>query len=234
MFLWTTSTEDCGPFNISVAAEIQGCTDNTASNYNPDATVSDGCLYIGVTQPNDSCDNAIALNCGDMVSGNTGGATAVGGSDPCGGSGAGVWYTLNNGGVEQLVTISTCGSTVNTVFDVFQEVDAPDATLEVNSLNPDNYQNISAVIVPPSGDTIEIAAGDLFPTLFNDYLSLDGGDYTVFFTNNGTSLTASLLKSSRLTERPRPALQQRLHHGSAGVVDITINADFYRVRRAGR
>ena len=81
VFLWTTSTEDCGPFNISVAAEIQGCTDNTASNYNPDATVNDGCLYIGV-MPNDSCDNAIALNCGDMVSGNTGGATAVGGSTP--------------------------------------------------------------------------------------------------------------------------------------------------------
>jgi len=52
---------------------------------------------------------------------------------------------------------------------VFQEVDAPDATLEVNSLNADNYQNISAVIVY-NGDTVaSIPAGDLFPTLFNDF-----------------------------------------------------------------
>ena len=143
-----------------------------------------------MTQPNDSCDNAIALACGDMVSGNTGGATSVGGDDNLvGGSGSGVWYTLANGGVEQLVTISTCGSNTEAIFDVFQEVDAPDATLEVNSLNTDNYQNISAVIVF-EGDTVAtIPAGDLFPTLFNDfYYSLDGGDYTVYFTNEGTEL----------------------------------------------
>ena len=189
LFIWTTQTDECGPFSISMTAEVQGCTDPTASNYNPDATVNSGCLYIGVTQPNDSCDNAVAIACGDMVSGNTGGATSVGGDTPCGGSGAGVWYTLANGGVEQLVTISTCGSNTEAIFDVFQEVDAPDATLEVNSLNADNYQNISAVIVY-EGDTVAtIAAGDLFPTLFNDfYYALGGGDYTVYFTNEGDEL----------------------------------------------
>ena len=189
LYIWTTQTEECGPFSISMSAEVQGCTDPTASNYNPAATVNSGCLYVGVTQPNDSCSNAIAVACGETISGNTGGATSVGGDNPCGGSGSGVWYTLDNAGAEQLITVSTCGSTVNTVFDIFQEVDMPDATLEVNSLNTNNYQNISAVIVF-NGDTIlEVPAGDLFPTVFNDfYYGLSGGDYTVYFTNEGTEL----------------------------------------------
>ena len=141
-----------------------------------------------MTQPNDSCDNAIAIACGETLAGNTGGATAVGGDNACGGSGSGVWYTLDNGGMEQLITISTCGSTVATEFEVFQEVDAPEATLEVNSLNTDNYQNISAVIVY-NGDTVAtIPAGELFPTVFNDFYGLSGGDYTVYFTNEGTEL----------------------------------------------
>jgi len=189
VYIWTTQTDECGSYSISASAEIQGCTDATASNYNPDATVNSGCLYIGVTQPNDSCDNAIAIACGETLAGNTGGATAVGGDNACGGSGAGVWYTLDNGGMEQLITISTCGSTVATEFEVFQEVDAPDATLEVNSLNTDNYQNISAVIVYNGDTVLTIPAGELFPTVFNDfYYGLSGGDYTVYFTNEGTEL----------------------------------------------
>ena len=187
LFLWTTQSEGCGSFNVSVAAEVLGCTDSTASNYDADATVNSGCLYIGVTQPNDSCDNAIAVACGETISGNTGGATAAGGVDPCGGDDPGVWYTFNNGGVEQLVTITTCGSTVNTEFALFQEYSTPDAFLSVMSFDEDNYQNISAAIVSPNGDTIEVAAGDVFPTPFSDYyLPLTGGDYTVLFTNNGT------------------------------------------------
>jgi len=189
VFIWTTQTDECGDFSVSISAEIQGCTDPTASNYNDAATVNSGCLYIGVIQPNDSCEAALPVACGEVASGNTGGATSVGGDNPCGGSGSGVWYTLDNGGQEQLITISTCGSEVSTEFEVFQEVDAPDATLEVNSLNTDNYQNISAVIVY-NGDTVaEIAAGELFPTVFNDYYyGLAGGDYTVYFTNEGDEL----------------------------------------------
>ncbi len=203
VFIWTTQTEDCGTYSISVAAEVQGCTDATASNYNEDATVNSGCLYIGVVQPNDSCSNAVAIACGETAMGNTGGATSVGGDNACGGSGAGVWYTFDNAATEQLVTISTCGSTVNTEFEVFQEVDAPDATLEVNSLNVDNYQNISAVIVYNGDTVVSIPAGELFPTVFNDYYyGLDGGDYTVYFTNEGSELdgiTANVISTDGST-----------------------------------
>lgn len=229
VYIWTTQTDECGPFNISVTAEVQGCTDPTASNYNPLATVNSGCLYVGVTQPNDSCDNAVAVACGETISGNTGGATSVGGTDPCGGSGAGVWYTLDNAGTEQLITISTCGSTVNTLIDVFQEVDAPDATLEVNSLNADNYQNISAVIVY-NGDTVAtIPAGELFPTVFNDYYyGLAGGDYTVYFTNEGDELDGIAAQVIATDGTPQDLLCSGDCTTDPQVcVDITINADFY-------
>ena len=72
LFIWTTQPDDCGSYSVSLSAEISGCTDPTASNYNPDATVNANCLYVGVTQPNDSCDNAIAAACGEVVMGNTG------------------------------------------------------------------------------------------------------------------------------------------------------------------
>jgi len=189
LFLWTTQTDECGSFTVTSSGEVSGCTDPTASNYDENATVDSGCLYTGVVQPNDSCSNAIAMACGETVSGNTGGATAAGGDNPCGTSGAGVWYTLDNASTEQLITISTCGSGSEALFEVFQEVDTPDATLEVNSLNQDNFQNISAVIVFNGDTVLTVPAGSLFPTVFNDYYyELSGGDYTVYFTNEGTEL----------------------------------------------
>ena len=228
VYIWTTQTDECGSYSISVSAEIQGCTDATASNYNPDATVNSGCLYIGVTQPNDSCDNAIAIACGETLAGNTGGATAVGGDNACGGSGSGVWYTLDNGAQEQLITISTCGSTVATEFEVFQEVDAPDATLEVNSLNSDNYQNISAVI-EFNGDTVAtIPAGELFPTVFNDfYYGLSGGDYTVYFTNEGTDLDGIAAAVITSDGSASPLCLGSCTTDPQVCVDLSINADTF-------
>ncbi len=45
-----------------------------------------------------------------------------------------------------------------------------------------------------------VPAGELFPTVFNDYyLELGGGDYTVYFTNEGDELdgiTANVIETS--------------------------------------
>lgn len=199
LYLWTTQPADCGTYALSAVGEVLGCTDATASNYNDAATVNDGCVYIGVTQANDSCSNAIAVACGSTTAGNTGGSTIAGAADPCGTAGAGVWYNFDNANTEQLVTISTCGSTVNTEFELYQSVDAADVTLEVNSLSTTNYGNISAVIEYNGVVVATIPAGDLFATLFNDfYYALSGGDYTVTFTNEGTEndgLTATVIDS---------------------------------------
>ena len=96
-------------------------------------------------------------------------------------------------------------------------------------MNVDNYSNISAVIVF-NGDTVAtIPAGDLFPTVFNDfYYGLSGGDYTVYFTNEGTELdgiaaqvistdgsSQDLLCSGDCTTDPQVCF------------DVSINTDFY-------
>jgi hypothetical protein len=203
VFIWTTEPDLCGTYTIAASGEVSGCTDEMASNYDALATVNSGCLYIDVVQDNDSCSNAIPVACGSDTSGNTGGATAVGNYDPCGdGATAGVWYTLDaatDPPSEQLVTINTCGSTVNTEFSLFQGIDSPDAWLEVSSLDIYNWANISAVITNPDGSTTSIAAGDLFTSgLANFFTSLEGGDYTVVFTNEGSvndGLSASVIDS---------------------------------------
>lgn len=69
-----------------------------------------------VTLPNDSCIDAITINCGDVLSGTTIGATDDVSPDFCaefGDSGPGVWYTTVGDG--SAMTFSTCSS--NTDFD---------------------------------------------------------------------------------------------------------------------
>jgi len=230
LFLWTTQTAECGSFNVTSSGEITGCTDPIATNYDENATVSSGCIYTGVVQPNDSCSNAVAVACGETVAGNTGGATAAGGDNPCGTSGAGVWYTLDNGGAEQLITISTCDSESEATFEVFQAVDAPDATLEVTNLNNDNIGNISAAIYSGGVLLDSIPAGDLLPTIFqNYYYTLAGGDYTVYFYNDAggdlDGIAATVISSDG-------SAQSLLCSGACSTdpqvcVDLSINTDFY-------
>ena len=185
LFLWTTQTDECGSFTVTSSGEVTGCTDPTASNYDENATVDSGCLYTGVIQPNDSCSNAIAVACGETVSGNTGGSTAAGGDNPCGTSGAGVWYTLDNASTEQLITISTCGSGSEALFEVFQEIDAPEATLEATNVNDNNIANVSAAIYAGGVLVDSVAAGDMLPTIFqNYYYTLGSGDYTIIYYNS--------------------------------------------------
>ena len=65
LFLWTTQPDECGSYNITMSAEISGCTDPTADNFNPLATVDDGsCFYPdpvveapNVFTPNDDGNN---------------------------------------------------------------------------------------------------------------------------------------------------------------------------------
>ena len=230
LFLWTTQTAECGSFNVTSSGEITGCTDPIASNYDENATVNSGCIYTGVVQPNDSCSNAVPVACGETVAGNTGGSTAAGGNNPCGTSGAGVWYTLDNGGVEQLITISTCDSETEALFEVFQHVDAPDATLEVTNLNNDNIANVSAAIYSNGVLLDSIPAGALLPTIFqNYYYTLAGGDYTVYFYNDAggelDGIAATVISSDG-------SAQSLLCSGDCSTdpqvcVDLSINTDFY-------
>lgn len=120
--VWTDDQSSCGEFEFTTTGIILGCTDITANNYNAEANQDDGsCDFAGVTQPNDTCDNAITLECNAVTTGSTGGSTNTGaplGVAGCEAApGAGVWYTFV--GDSSLHTLSTCGSAIDTKINIY-------------------------------------------------------------------------------------------------------------------
>ncbi len=122
--VFTTDPAGCGDFEIFVEGLILGCTDSAANNFDPLANEDDGsCDYTGVTPANDDCANAEVLTCNTTVTGSTGGATANAPTllpcDPA--PGTGVWYVLT--GNDELTTISTCGSVIDSKINVWTAAD---------------------------------------------------------------------------------------------------------------
>ena len=114
---------NCDPANSALGLSyppvvLEGCTDVTALNYDATADSCDG--IIGGTDTscctyppaNDDCSGAIAVACGDVVSGSNVNSTI--GNEvlalECGTEieGPGVWYSFSSAGSEE-VTFSTCG-----------------------------------------------------------------------------------------------------------------------------
>ncbi|MBQ81215.1 MAG: hypothetical protein CL825_01410, partial [Crocinitomicaceae bacterium] len=120
--IYTADPTGCGDFEFTTTGVYMGCTDATANNYDPQATMDDGsCDFAGVVAANDLCDNAIELECNSVVTGSTGGSTATGtpiGVEGCEMSpGTGVWYTFTGNG--QLHNLSTCGSAIDSKINIF-------------------------------------------------------------------------------------------------------------------
>ncbi|NNC95156.1 MAG: T9SS type A sorting domain-containing protein [Chitinophagales bacterium] len=90
------------------------------SNNSGDFSLDVSCTYTSPpSEPNDSCMNAIAINCGDTLSGSTANATISQGGT-CGPpiTSPGVWYTHNGTGLN--ATVSTCGmASFDTRISVF-------------------------------------------------------------------------------------------------------------------
>ena len=125
--VWTDDQSTCGDFEFTTTGIILGCTDASANNYNAEANQDDGsCDFLGVTQPNDACDNAITLECNAVTSGSTGGSTNIGAPlnvDGCEAApGAGVWYTFV--GDSSLHTLSTCGSAIDSKVNIYTATEA--------------------------------------------------------------------------------------------------------------
>lgn len=119
--LFTVEPENCGELEVTVTGINFGCTDPAANNFDPDANEDDGsCDFTDVVPDNDDCADAISVECGDSVTGSTGGATSVGAPEGLVCSpevGTGVWYTLVGNG--SLTTVSTCGSEIATQIGVW-------------------------------------------------------------------------------------------------------------------
>lgn len=74
--LFTLTPDECGSLDVTVTGINFGCTDPTATNFDPTANENDGsCDYTGVTPDNDDCTGAIVLGCDDSIIGSTGGGT---------------------------------------------------------------------------------------------------------------------------------------------------------------
>ncbi len=65
---------------------------------------------------NDDCANAIALSCGDNVSGSTAFANNSGGN-----AAGDVFYTFTGTGAEEMITVSLCGSSYDTFIRIFSD-----------------------------------------------------------------------------------------------------------------
>jgi hypothetical protein len=112
----TSDPINCADMTLSVSLSNAGCTDAIACNYCSGCSEDDGsCEYIscGASVPNDLCSGALPLTCGVDVVGSTGPATNTGAPNVCpaGASDIGVWYSIVGDG--QFVTLSTCGSAIN-------------------------------------------------------------------------------------------------------------------------
>ena len=108
-----------GTFTIRAQqAAVSGCMDNTATNYNPCATINGGGCVYSVAMTNDICANAIALtpNAPAISVTNTG-TTSDGPNPSCGGTGIkDIWFKFTHTGGS--VTIQTTG-TVDTRLAVY-------------------------------------------------------------------------------------------------------------------
>jgi hypothetical protein len=120
--VYTLDAAGCGNFTLNTNLVYLGCTDPFADNYDPAAEIEDGsCTY---TQPpaNDLCADAQPLICGETVNGTTSLSTSAGAPTVCtGANDGGVWYTFVGDG--QLITISTCGSAIDTRIAVATAAD---------------------------------------------------------------------------------------------------------------
>lgn len=69
-----------------------------------------------VIPENDDCENAIAITCGDTITGSTTGASDSGGNPA-----KDVFYTYTGDGTEEFVTLSLCGSNYDTYIRIFSD-----------------------------------------------------------------------------------------------------------------
>ncbi len=74
------------------------------------------CGEVPPAPENDECDGAIALSCGDTMTGST-----LGANDSGGNTSNDVFFTFTGNGTEELVTISLCGSDYDTVVAVYSD-----------------------------------------------------------------------------------------------------------------
>ncbi len=126
--VFTLNTGSQGQGVVSVNADcsefeppVQGCTDASAVNYNPEATLDDGSCITPAE--NDLCENALELVQGIQLVNNSGAFQNVGIWGECWNSGTGegeqtsVWYSFTTPDEPASIFLQTFGDGTNTLTD---------------------------------------------------------------------------------------------------------------------
>lgn len=179
-----------GPYTDGAAFNL------SVTHSDPTCNIDLGNITYVCPPTNDLCADAIAVNCGDSVTGSTDLATSN--DEPttfCGtGTGApGVWYSFTGNG--DLVTASLCNSSFDTKIQVFQ---GSCGALTCVSGNDD-------------------ACGLQSETGF---VSTVGTEYYIYVFGFGTSTGAYQLDITCITPPPPPA-----NDDCADAIDLTVNPD---------
>ncbi len=130
-FIWT---EETGRIELNEYVTSLGMDDLGITFSLPLGISSDGTMIVGtgldannaivtflIKLPteegnNDDCDNAIAVSCGETVTGDTTGANNSGGNDS-----GDLFYSYTGSGVTENVTVSLCGSSYDTTVRIFSD-----------------------------------------------------------------------------------------------------------------
>ncbi|MCR9183154.1 MAG: T9SS type A sorting domain-containing protein [Flavobacteriaceae bacterium] len=135
-FIWTEETGrvELNTYVTSLGMDTQGIIFSLPLGMSNDGSSIVGLGRLGNAQVgfmiklptaaiNDLCDDAIALSCGDSVSGSTSNATNIAGTDS-----PDVFYSYTGSGVVETVTISLCDPNTNfdTILRVYSSCDLTD------------------------------------------------------------------------------------------------------------
>lgn len=139
-----------GPSSLSFISDgistyyiaIEGAYGNDSGNYEMEIS----CVPSTIP-PNNDCENAIALNCGDTVSGTTIGALDSNGYSPD------VYYSYTGNGTVETVTVDLCN---NTDFDTYLTVQSTCFYENLVSFNNDFCDTQSSVTFTSDGFTTYI------------------------------------------------------------------------------
>ena len=184
--IWTDDQSLCGEFDYTINGIYLGCTDESANNYDMQATEDDGsCDYSGLTAENDTCGDAIALACDTVISGTTGGATAVdapngiAGCDPA--PGTGVWYSFLGDG--QIHTLSTCGSSIDSKINLLSADTVCGQFTCVEAANSSDGNGVCSLF---DADDVNITFTSEVGVLYYVYVSAQDQDNDPTTDDNGT------------------------------------------------
>jgi hypothetical protein len=186
---------DCYFFS-SVEGDVPGCTDETATNYDPDATVDDdSCLYpcaIAIDGADVTAPTCSYLSNGSIVVSSTGGQQVVeysiNGSDP---QLTGIFSGLSNG----TYTITVSDAVDGCFAEMEYELNTEELTVSIESTDilcaGEETGTVTITAVGGTGAYMYGLVQDVYDNSDPEYTGLGQGEYTVYVQDENGCIAES-------------------------------------------